>query len=210
MNPISDRKKAIENVVSRVLSDSRIRAHTREGRTHIGGQCLKLPLEIRRQVASQMTSNLGVPSIRKLPIKNVASVRPCISRAMGDLGKAFAITQRRRDNQLRELKWGNNDGCARCQHCIEHLFLTDNGIVRGSMVCSSMGFIVEPQNYCAVQREGQGRIVVMSDIRTKKAQEEGMTVDAALFQYVNDCVLSGAAEDALFAKREKAAMEVKE
>ena len=210
MNPISSRKEAIENVVRRVLSDSRTRAHTRAGRSHISGQCLNLPMEIRRRVASEMTSNLGVPNIRRLSLTKVSSVRPCISRAMGDLGKAFAITQRRRDNQLRELKWGNNDGCARCQHCIEHLFLTDNGIVRGSMVCGSMGFIVEPQNYCAVQREGQGRVVVMSDIRTKGVQEGGKTVDEALFEYVNDCVLSGAAEDALFAKREKAAMEVKE
>lgn len=210
MNPMSDREEAINGVIRRVLSDTRTRAHTREGQNnHVNGQCLKLPLEIRRRVASEMTSNLGIPDIRKLSLRNVASVRPCISRAMGNLDKAFTITQRRRDNQLRTLEFGRVDGCARCQHCVEHLFLTENGIVRGSMVCASMGFIVTPDNYCAVQREGQGRIVVMTDIRSSKEAKAAKTVDAALYEYVNDCVLSGIAEDTLQAKREKAAKEVK-
>ena len=211
MNPISDRKKAIETVVHRVLSDTRTRAHTREGQNnHVNGQCLLLPLEIRRKVAAEMAANLGVPDIRKLAIRNVASIRPCISKAMGNIDKAFTITERRRDNQLKDLKFGLNDGCARCQHCIEHVFLTDNGLVRGSMVCARMGFIVTSDNYCNVQTAGQGRIVVMTDMRTNKEAKAARTVDAALHDYVSECVVSGIAEDALQVKREKAAMEVKE
>jgi len=203
MNPMSEGVKAENGVMSRVLTLTRAHTRTRDSLKKVKAKSYELPLEIRRKLSCQITPKLGVGDIRKLSNENTVCIRPGMTKAMGQIPLAYEYGLRRRDKQLMENRLMDGDTCERCQFCVEQLLLTDKGLFRLNMLCYSMGFTCEPKTVCRQWHEGQGRTILISDIRSKQEMAKE-PLEKVLMEYVNDCVVDGANTDRMFAvEREK-------
>lgn len=164
-----------------------------------------MPLDIKRQLSARLTPKLGAGDIHKLDVGKTVSIRPGITRAMGQIPLAYEYGLRRRDRQLTENTCLDANTCNRCQFCVENLLLTDRGVIRLNMLCYSMGFLCEPTTVCRQWHEGQGRTIVLSDIRSEEEMAKKSAKDV-LMEYVDECVRSGEEEDKYY---ERCVMEYK-
>lgn len=192
MNPITEPIKAENAVVSKVLTLSRACAggDPEKMKKKSLAQSYTLPLAIRRKVAGRLTPKVGTIDIRKLGDEHTVCLRPGITKAMGQLPLAYKIALRRKGNQLKQGSGFDSETCERCQYCVENLLMTDKGLFRLNMLCYSMGFTCGPDMVCRQWREGQGRTIVISDIRSKQKMDEQKCEDI-LMEYVQDCVADG-------------------
>lgn len=206
MSPISESEKAKKGIVNGVLTLSRACVHARGGELRdlkmlkrIKAKSYELPLDVKRQLANKLTPKLGTGVIRKLGSENTLSIRPGITKAMGQIPLAYEYALRRRDNQLTENTMLDANTCERCQYCVEQLLLTDKGLFRLNMLCYSMAFLCEPETVCRLWHEGQGRTIVISDIRSKQEMAK-KSCKEILMEYVEDCVEDGERKDAFYVK----------
>lgn len=201
MNPMSNREKAKLGVMSRILTLSRTCAHAKSGETRdlrflkaVKAKSYEVPLDVKRQLSARLTPKLGAGDIHKLGEEHTVSIRPGITKAMGQIPLAYEYGLRRRDKQLTENTVLDANTCNRCQFCVENLLMTDRGLFRLNMLCYSMGFLCAPNTVCRQWHEGQGRTIVLSDIRSDEAIAK-KSVEEVLMEYVDECVRAGKSDD---------------
>lgn len=202
--------------MSRVLTLSRTCAHAKHVDTRdirflkaVKAKSYEVPLDVKRQLSSRLTPKLGAGNIHKLGEEHTVSIRPGITRAMGQIPLAYEYGLRRRDRQLTENTCLDANTCNRCQFCVENLLMTDRGLFRLNMLCYSMGFMCAPTTVCRQWHEGQGRTIVLSDIRSEKEIAKKGAKEI-LMEYVDECVKAGTLDDKYYEDCVKQMKEIKE